>query len=168
MPTACIHAYTIVGPTNLNPRRFISVEICSETATLHLRGDLLGERRRRGHASAVTLQHPARGERPAELAKAFTPLLHLAVDPGALDGRLDLGAGADDAGVGHQSVHVRRAEPGDLGGVEPGERLAKGLAFSQHRDPGQPGLKALQHQHLPEHAGVLLRHAPLLIVIGAH
>ena len=32
MPVACIHAYTITGPTNLKPRCFSSFEIVSESA----------------------------------------------------------------------------------------------------------------------------------------
>ena len=31
IPTACIHAYTITGPTNLNPRFFKSAEIVSDS-----------------------------------------------------------------------------------------------------------------------------------------
>src|SRR6516164_9028135 len=32
MPTACMKAYTMVGPQNLNPRRVNSFDICRETA----------------------------------------------------------------------------------------------------------------------------------------
>src|SRR5580698_7502145 len=34
MPEACIHAYTITGPTNLNPRRLSSFEIFSDNVEL--------------------------------------------------------------------------------------------------------------------------------------
>jgi hypothetical protein len=33
--------------------------------------------------------------------------------------------------------------------IEPGEALAERRALLEHGDPGQSGLKTLQHQHLP-------------------
>src|SRR5262249_7550342 len=43
---------------------------------------------------------------------------------------------------------------------------AEVVALAQDRDPGQPGLKAVEHQFLEQRAIIVLRHAPFLVVIG--
>jgi hypothetical protein len=84
----------------------------------------------------------------------------------ALDGGLDLGARADDAGVGHQAFAVGVVEQGDLCRIEIGEGGAQGFALSEDGDPGQPRLEPVQHQLLPQGARVVLGHAPFRVVIG--
>jgi hypothetical protein len=104
----------------------------------------------------------------SEIVKAFALLLHLQIDLRPADRGLNLGPGADDAGVQHEALDVLFIETGHLGRIEPGKRLAKGLALAQHRDPGQAGLKSFQHQHLPQHARIMLWHTPLGVVVSLH
>ena len=47
------------------------------------------------------------------------------------------------------------------------ERLAKNLSLSQDGQPRQDGLKAVEHELFPEGTAVMLRHAPLFIVVRA-
>src|SRR5690606_28029589 len=39
------------------------------------------------------------------------------------------------------------------------------LAFAQHRDPGQAGLRTFENQHLEQHALVVTRSPPLLVMV---
>ena len=79
---------------------------------------------------------------------------------------LDLGARADDAGIGHQALDLRRAEARDRVRIKAGKGGAERLPLPEDRDPGEPGLEALQHQRLPEHPGIAHGHAPFRVVIG--
>ena len=83
------------------------------------------------------------------------------------DGRLDLGAGANDAGVISSRVDVRLSETRDHLRIEAMKRLAEGVALAQNRDPCQAGLKSLEHEQFPERAAIVLRHSPFLIVVVA-
>lgn len=65
--------------------------------------------------------------------------------------------------AGHTVAKVR-----NLRWIEAGEGRAKGVSFLQDPNPGQPGRKPFQHQHLPQHARVLLGNAPLHVMIGAY
>src|SRR5262245_64292346 len=99
-----------------------------EAAALQLPGDLLGQRRRCGHDPAVALDGFAVGERPAEVVEALPRILHLAIDLGAANRRLDLRLRSDDPRVGHEPLDVSLAEARNLVRVEPGERAPEGLA----------------------------------------
>ena len=55
---------------------------------------------------------------------------------GATDGGLDLGAGADDAGVVEHGRDLGFPEAGDSFGVEVLERGAEGVTLAQNDDPG--------------------------------
>ena len=68
--------------------------------------------------------------------------------PRVLDDGGDLEAVADDAGVGHQSPPLARAERRDDVGVEPLERAAEVLALDEHREPGEAGLIDLEGEPL--------------------
>src|SRR3954470_1397271 len=139
-----------------------------EAATFELPGNLLGEGRGDDSVTAIVLHDRAVSERPAEIGEALAVLVHLAVDLRAADRRLDLGASANDAFVAHQPRDVGGAECRDLLRIEASEGAAESLALAQDDAPREAGLEAFQHQHLPQHAGVVLRHAPLLVVVGAH
>src|SRR5690606_32282570 len=81
--------------------------------------------------------------------------------------RLDLGAVAHDAGVGHEPCDVLVAEGGDVAGLEAGERLPEGRALAEDRDPAEPRLEALQAQLLEERPVAVQRTPPFLVVIAA-
>ena len=51
---------------------------------------------------------------------------------------------ADDAGIGQQPGDLGLAPSGYDRRLEPLESTAKILAFAQDRDPGKPGLKAVE------------------------
>ncbi len=65
-------------------------------------------------------------------------------------------------------LDVGLAEARHACGIEVREGLAEGLALAQDGDPGEPGLKAVEHELFPEGAAVAFGHAPLLIVIFPH
>lgn len=50
--------------------------------------------------------------------------------------------------------------------AEPG--ATRRIAFSEDDHPGQPRLESFEHQHLPQHSRVVLRNAPLFVMVGAH
>src|SRR3954464_13321468 len=95
------------------------------------------------------------------------PLLHH-VEPGAAGAyrALDLHAIAHDAGVAHQPLDLLRSVARDLLRCEAIEGTAEILALTQDRDPGEPGLEAVEHKLLVERAVVVFRHAPFIVVIG--
>ena len=156
MPTACIHAYTIVAPTNLKPRRFRSLEIFPDSAVW------AGTDR-----PSPLSTFPSVNDQQV-LPKVFSAVAHLAEHSGAGNGRLDLGARPDDGRVPEESFDVPAGEPGDGIGIEAFERLSKCCTLAKDDRPRQPGLKAFEHEHFPQRARVALRNAPLLIVIRLH
>jgi ureidoglycolate hydrolase len=73
---------------------------------------------------------------------------------------------AHDAGVAEEPSNVALAEAGDDLGVEPAERGAERLTLAEDRQPGEPGLEALERQPLVQAAFVPDRAAPLVVVVG--
>ena len=59
-----------------------------------------------------------------------------------------------------------RVEARDTRRVEPGERVAVAVALVEDRRPAQAGLRAFEDQEFEEHAVVVDRHAPFVVVIG--
>ena len=53
-------------------------------------------------------------------------------------------------------------------GSKPRKGLPKRVALAQHGDPGEPGLKAVEHEHLPQCPRVALGDAPFLVMVGLH
>src|SRR5207249_4678535 len=78
----------------------------------------------------------------------------------------DLHAVAHDAGVRHQPLDFLGRIARDLWRLETVEGAAEIFALAQDGDPGQPGLKTVEHELFVERAVVEFRHAPFLIVIG--
>ena len=154
MPVACISAYAVVGPTKRKPR-FLSAlasAVDSGVDRRHLgeRPGRAGRRRRR--------------ERPEQRGE---PVGQLQRGAGVGDRRLDLGAVADDAGVGQQP---RRRRPRrsrrpcrcrSSANASPERR-----PLAQDGQPGQPGLERLQGQPLVERVVAAQRPAPLGVVVG--
>src|SRR5688572_16457341 len=61
-----------------------------------------------------------------------------------VDGRFDLAAMADDAGILQQALHVAGAETGDRRRIEILEGLAEVVTFAKDRYPAEPRLEALE------------------------
>src|SRR5215207_2308391 len=102
-----------------------------------------------GPARGVVLHRAAIDEPPQEIREAL-PLLDREPSPGAGDRAEDLLPVADDAGVAHQRLDVLGAEGRDHGRIEAGKGAAEILALPQDRDPGQPGLEAVEDQLLKQ------------------
>ena len=84
-----------------------------------------------------------------------------------VDGRLDLGAVADDGRVPDELVDVLVGHGGDLGDAEVMERFAEGVSFAEDDRPAQPGLEHAQGKRL-EHGGLVQgADAPDLVVVAA-
>ena len=67
---------------------------------------------------------------------------------------------------GINALDLFRIVTSDVRRIEAVESLPKGLALAQDRDPGQPGLEAVEDELLKKRADVSLRHAPFLVVVG--
>ena len=90
---------------------------------------------------------PSRAVLPDELVERRR-LAQLDRRPRVLDRRLDLAAMADDPGVAEQPLDVALAEARDRLRVEAGERVPEVLPLAQDRQPGEPGLEALEAEPL--------------------
>jgi hypothetical protein len=125
-------------------------------------------RRHLAHRPPWLLQGPATHEAPHVGVEAAMLTLH--GDDGARigDGRLDLGAVTDDAGVGEETRHAAPSVVRDLTDVEPIERAPVSLAAREHRGPAEPCLCALEDEELEERSIVVDRDAPFLVVIADH
>src|SRR5438067_472201 len=62
----------------------------------------------------------------------------------------------------------RLREPRDRARIEAGEGAAVGVALVEDRRPGQPRLRALEHEELEEPTLVVHGHAPLAVVVAEH
>src|SRR5678816_1693574 len=71
-----------------------------------------------------------------------------------------------DAFVLEQACDLPRSVARHRLRIEIVEGGAEGLALAQDGDPGKSCLESFKHQLLKQSAGVGLRHAPLLVVIG--
>src|ERR1700731_3996103 len=105
-------------------------------------------------------------EIPDEFGETGAVFHDLQIGLGAVDGALDLGAVADDAGMVHQCVNFFCIIAGDLLRREIVESLSEIVAFAQNRDPRQSGLKTVEDEFFIERAVVIFRHAPFGVVIG--
>src|SRR5690606_11017743 len=82
-----------------------------------------------------------------------------------LDRRLDLPPVPHDPRVGEQPLDVPRPEPRDPVDVEALERFAESRPLPKDRQPGQPGLEALEAELLEQPRVVRERASPLLVVV---
>ena len=157
MPTACMKAWTMVGPQNANPSALSALPIARETGVSVWIS---------GRVRAVPWIGRPSTKSQRKRAKPGRLLLDPQPGPRARDGALDLGAVADDPGIGHQPRHVGLREAGDPLRIEIREGVAKPFAAAQDGDPRQAGLEPVEDQLLVERAAVTLGHAPLGVVIG--
>ena len=74
----------------------------------------------------------------------------------------------DDARIAEELRDLAGAIESDFRRVEPVERGPVGLSFPQDRQPGEACLSPFEDEKLEELAIVVLRDAPLLIVIARH
>ena len=100
-------------------------------------------------------------ERPEPLGRCVQRQPGLGVAPCGVE----LEAVADDAGVEHAFLDLGIAHLRQALRVEAEQHLTVALALLQHRDPRQPGLKALEQEHFEQCTGLALRRAPLAVVV---
>src|SRR5690606_40220472 len=84
---------------------------------------------------------------------------------GVVDGRGDLAAVADDAGIEQQAFDVGLVHGGDARNVETVEDLAEALALPEDGQPGEPRLEAFEAELLEQPRVVDHRPSPLPVVI---
>src|SRR5215831_3032333 len=125
----------IVGPTNLNPRRFSSFEIVMERGVCAGTGPVfwigLPPARSQTHApKPVPAFFISRKTRAPWMVASI--LARLRMIPGFCNNR-----------------SMSASWNFYLGRVEVAEGLAEGFAFAEDRDPGEAGLKTLEHQQFP-------------------
>src|SRR5260370_20315476 len=128
--------------------------------------DFLGKRGLRKDLAAVP-DGGAAHHIPDEGGEILAGVAHGEVGPGTADRRLDLRARAHDAGVVEQLDDVGFSESRHSFRIEILESFSEGIALAQNGQPGQTGLKAVQHQFFPERATVVFRDTPFFVVIGA-
>ena len=141
----------MVGPTNVQPRFFRSLEIAVEVG--------------------VKACHSVGG--PSKVACGH---MYSAIDPNSsissnargrvVDGRADLALVSDDAGIVEQAVDVVLVEVGDEPRVEAGEGSTEVFALAQDGQPRQAGLEALEAQLFEQAMIVGNAEAPFGVVIG--
>src|SRR5258708_10398302 len=116
-----------------------------EALGLQRLGDLFGQRRlgrNLADLGKVVLQGLAAGEAPAKLREILARVPHGEIDLGGLDSGVDLGVGADDAGVSHQPRPVDLAVTRHLLRIEVVEGRPEGPPLPQAGDPRKPRREA--------------------------
>src|SRR3954452_6528750 len=142
----------MVGPQKAKPAALRSFDSFRESSVSARTWARLG-RPLRGAPRQPALHRPPVHEPPQETRKALA-LLDGEPRSRARDRALDLGAVPHDAGIAHQGFDPRGVEAGDRRRIEAREGAAEVLALAQDGDPGQPGLKAVEHQLFVEGAAV--------------
>ena len=126
---------------------------------------LVRQRRgRAGDAVAVPDGFPL-GEVPDIGVEAAPLVLDGKEDTGIIHGGVELPAVADDGGVLHERVDLLCTVLRDSPGVKAVQRGAERLPLMQDAGPRESGLKRLQQEQLERIAVVMVRAAPLLVVV---
>src|SRR6185503_9643838 len=125
-----------------------------------------GGARRDVVALAPVLDRLAADELPDVAVERAELLLHGEKRLRVAHGAFDLQAVAHDAFVLHQERLTGSGEARDLGRIKSGKGAPVVRALFQDRRPAQPGLRAFQRDELEQHAVVVHRHAPFLVVVG--
>src|SRR2546422_11626284 len=118
-------------------------------------------------AAAILFGSPAHGA-PEKHAERPVPCLELEERAGVRYRRMHLLAVAHDAGVLEELCDPLAIVTGHALRVEPVECLEEAGAFVQDDAPGEPGLKAIEHELREQIPVAPQGHAPLLVVIGEH
>jgi len=105
--------------------------------------------------------------KPPQVGVKGTELgLHRQEGAGVADGGGDLEPVTDDADVGQQLGLAGLVKGRHHGRIEPGKGDPVRLALAQDRDPGKPGLGALQDQEFKQQAVIMDRDSPFQIMVG--
>src|SRR5437762_2704945 len=103
---------------------------------------------------------------PDVFVEAAELLLNLKKQVRVADGRFDLQLIANNSRIAHQPRSIAIGVSSHTLRVEAVERGAVVFALLQNSVPTQAGLCTLENQELEEFLVIVLRHAPLQIVIG--
>lgn len=140
-----------------------------ETALLEVAAEGIGLFARGGelaHSLPFVDLRLAANEAPDVFVERAEFFLYFQKGAGIGDRSVHFEAIPDDAGIEEQLLYPLLGKPGDLLGIELGERLAIGLAFAVDGDPTQPCLGTFEREKLELLAVVVDRNAPFLVVIG--
>lgn len=123
--------------------------------------------RRSGHdrRAALALHWPMIDERPNVIGKRAEFLLHGEKGLRVLHGRVYLEPVPNDAFIREQSCNLPVSVSRDFSRVKPVKCPPIILSLPQNRFPAKTGLCTFEDQKLEKYLIVMLRHAPLLIVI---
>src|SRR5665213_3154615 len=106
-----------------------------EATFFQCRGHLFRERGLCGQRALRALDRLPACDLPVEFSAVLARLLHFQVDARAPDGRFNLGARADNSGVGEKPCYVRLCKSRYRCGVEARECLPKRIALPQDSQP---------------------------------
>lgn len=120
-----------------------------------------------GQRRALVLDRRAIDKAPEEFAERLPVGGQRQVGTGVLDGGGDLGAVADDAGIGEQRGDFLVAIAGDQRRFETVEGAPVVFPLLEYRRPRQAGLRAFEDQQFEEGTVVMERDAPFLVVVFA-
>ena len=155
---ACMKAYTVVGPTKVQPRFFRSFDIAIDSGEVAIalqrrQRDALRPRARR------RLEAPGIGRERAELR---AQLEHA---PRVVDRRFDLAAMAHDAGIGEQPLDVGAPKRATRSASKSAKARRKASRLLRIVSQLRPGLEAFEAQLLEQPPVVRDREAPLVVVV---
>ncbi len=105
-------------------------------------------------------------KRPKIMVETAKSILHLEIGAGVADGGSNFGTVANDAGISHQAHYLGFAKGSHAMGIESRKSAAIIFAFAQHGYPGKARLRTFQQQKFKQDLVVMLRYAPLGIVVG--
>ena len=149
----------MVGPTKEKPQPLSALLRARDSSVWAGRSARASNELRRGCAAH---------ERPEEGVEGAVLGLHGERRLCAGDGCVDLGAVADDAGVGAEAFAVGVVVGGDGGDVEAVEGGAVALAPVEDGAPRKSRLRPFEHEQLEERAVAVRGDTPLLVVVALH
>ena len=117
-------------------------------------------------AAAVDDRATIQDEAPKVAVEGAELFLHGEEGFRVADGRSDFQAVADDTGVGEERSDFFGVVAGDFGGVEVVEGAAVVFAFGEDGGPAEAGLGTFERDEFEEGAVVVVRDAPLGVVVG--
>ena len=151
-------AYTVVGPTNVQPRRFRSFASVRDWSVVFMDPSAF-------FVTFAGLAARVRLERPEVSSKRAVLACQVRRTTGIVDGGFDLPAVPDDPSIAEQTLDVAGRESRNPGKREVGERTPEVLTLPENRQPAQASLKAFQTDLLEEPLIVIDRTSPLRIVV---
>ena len=104
-------------------------------------------------------------EGPDERAQGGARFVKIEDGASVVDRRFDLELVADNGWIVHQALEVGIGEPGNLFGIEVLEEFSIPGSFFEDGLPAQPGLGALEGEHLEDVVLAMVGHAPLGVMI---